>query len=1337
MPRAAEIGGEKTEQSERKMSGFPFSGEQDTMGRSGTRNQQGRGRDADAGRGRSRLRPTVMELEGRTLLSTWTVTKAGNDDGSTGTLSWAVGQVNAHPGTDTIAFSSLFDSAQTITLTGGQLTLSDKATTTITGPGANLLTINGNKKSRVLEISGGSAAVSGLTITKGTVNSGSGGGVWNNGGNLTLTDVVMSRNDDNDQRVGGGGGLANSGGTTTLTNCTLNNDYAGNAGGALYNNSGNTTLINCTVTGNQCGNGPGGGLYTKGSDRTLSLTNCTVTSNIAHYGGGGLFNDNTTVRLANCIIGGNLATPFKYNDIDGDYTNAGPNSIGSSAFLTGLGDYGGQTPTIALLPGSPAIGAGTTTGAPATDQRGLPRTGHVDLGAFQSQGFTLTPVAGSTPQAVLAGRAFASPLAVKVTANNPAEPVAGGFVNFAVTPAAGGASATLSAASATISGGQAAVTATANATTGWYTTAATLTGSAPADFVLANASLVVDTILDDADNADSVTSLRKAIGYANALPGADTITFDPSVFGTAPRTITLTHGELTLTDPATTTIDGPGAGPLTVSGNHASRVFHVLDGSAVLSDLTITGGSANLGGGLYNQAGTLALTDATVSRNTATFGGGLATGDNGTTTLTRATVSGNTANWNGGGIYHAGGSTTVADTAITGNTARNFGGGLCTNGGPSNGSLSLTNVTVAGNTSRHSFGGLAVRGGASLSLTNVTISGNIAVAPGGPGGLYIHRSAKATLTNTIVAGNSYPDAAGPFMGTNNLIGGDPLLAPLGDYGGPTQTMSLLPGSPAIGGGTAAGAPATDQRGVPRSGRVDIGAFQSEGFTLTPATGSTPQSTKVDATFAHPLAVIVKANNPAEPVDGGVISFKAPATGASATLSAASATITNGQAGVKATAGTTAGPYTVTASPGAGLPAAGFSLTNRPGAAASVAVASGSGQTAVVSKGFAAPLVVVVKDAFGNPVPGVSVAFAAPASGASATLTGSPAVTGADGLASVTATANATLGPYAVTASAAGASTTAEFALTNTADLLNLVVQPVAAVAGQAFINVVLATFTDAVPGARPSDFRAGITWGDGITTPSTTVIADGPGRFAVLGTHTYVDAGIYTFGVQVTVNGGAGASANGTATVTAPAKPEARGLVVTTYRDVVDAFDDLTSLREAIAYANGHPGPDTIVFATSAFGSRARTIALRGGPLVLTDKATTTIVGAGAGRLTIDGAGRSRVFDVRGGSLAVSRLTIAGGRADDGGGVRNDGGRHRLTDVVLRGNSARVLGGGLFNDGTAMLRDVTVVGNAAAVGGGIANTGTWTRAGVAIRRNFARFARDLFDSRPAGLARRR
>ena len=150
-------------------------------------------------------------------------------------------------------------------------------------------------------------------------------------------------------------------------------------------------------------------------------------------------------------------------------------------------------------------------------------------------------------------------------------------------------------------------------------------------------------------------------------------------------------------------------------------------------------------------------------------------------------------------------------------------------------------------------------------------------------------------------------------------------------------MALLPGSPAIDAGSnalaidAIGNPLTDQRGLARivGTAVDIGAFESQGFTLTPVAGSTPQGTGFNSPFANPLALIVTANNPVEPVAGGVVTFSAPSSGASASLSTTSpVTIgSNGQASVTATANITGGQYTVSASTAGAAAPASFVLTN--------------------------------------------------------------------------------------------------------------------------------------------------------------------------------------------------------------------------------------------------------------------------------------------------------------------------------------------------------------------------------------------------------------------------
>jgi CSLREA domain-containing protein len=535
----------------------------------------------------------------------------------------------------------------------------------------------------------------------------------------------------------------------------------------------------------------------------------------------------------------------------------------------------------------------------------------------------------------------------------------------------------------------------------------TITASAygitsPGDVLTVTApSFVVNTTQDAVSASNGKTTLRAAILAANAAPGNTTITFDPTVFASL-HTITLTLGELELSNRyAIETIVGPAAG-VKVSGGGKSRVFQVDAGvRASLSKMTITGGkTAGMGGGLYNL-GTTTLTNCTVSGNSATDGGGImdyagntaltnctisgnsATGSpyssggglensQGTATLTNCTVSGNSAASDGGGIFGASGTTMLANCTVSGNSSY-LGGGVSIGG---YGEGTLTNCTVSGNSA--TLGGGLFVGSVSIysgyygityygtaALTNCTVSGNSAFAGGG-----LYNQGTLSLGNTLVARNSVsylgPDAFGTINSAgHNLVGAadwssgwvgsdltgtaslplKPLLAPLGNYGGPTKTMPLLPGSPAINAGASNGAPATDQRGKGRVGAVDIGAFESQGFTLTPVAVSTPQATLVGTAFANALTVTVKANNPIEPVNGGVIRFAAiPASnGASATLSAASAVVSLGTASVKGTANKVAGTYTVTASASGVVSAGKFVLTNT--LAGSASVKSPTAQTA--------------------------------------------------------------------------------------------------------------------------------------------------------------------------------------------------------------------------------------------------------------------------------------------------------------------------------------------------------------------------------------------------------
>ncbi len=145
-------------------------------------------------RRRRRMRPTLMALEDRRLLSTFTVTST-LDNGSVGTLRWAVGQANSAGGAETIAFDQkVFKTPQKITLTGTQLELTDTTgTETITGPAAGV-TVSGGGLSRVFQIDGGvTASISGMTITGGNAFSGNGGSFCNHYGNCHADQLHRQR----------------------------------------------------------------------------------------------------------------------------------------------------------------------------------------------------------------------------------------------------------------------------------------------------------------------------------------------------------------------------------------------------------------------------------------------------------------------------------------------------------------------------------------------------------------------------------------------------------------------------------------------------------------------------------------------------------------------------------------------------------------------------------------------------------------------------------------------------------------------------------------------------------------------------------------------------------------------------------------------------------------------------------------------------------------------------------------------------------------------------------------------------------------------------------------
>lgn len=302
--------------------------------------------------------------------------------------------------------------------------------------------------------------------------------------------------------------------------------------------------------------------------------------------------------------------------------------------------------------------------------------------------------------------------------------------------------------------------------------------------------------------------------FDTALAGFGAVTFN---CGAAPVTITFTSQKVIT---GNTTIDGGGL--ITLSGGNATRLFSVGNGiSLSVEDIVLADG--------YTE---------NVNAGAAITGGGSIV------TLTRTTVRNNTTTPYGcAAVNMSGGTLNAFDTTFSGNNAGATGGAIC---GNNDSTMHLYNCTLSGN----SAGGAgAVFSSGTLTLNNCTVADNTSVGTGAVSSF--GTGATTTLSNTIVADNGLncgAAAGGQIVdGGNNLqypatsCGAtipedDPLLQPLAGNGGPTQTMALGTGSPAIDGGANITCQAADQRGEPRTdgdgdGTVtcDIGAYEAPTF----------------------------------------------------------------------------------------------------------------------------------------------------------------------------------------------------------------------------------------------------------------------------------------------------------------------------------------------------------------------------------------------------------------------------------------------------------------------------------------------------------------------------
>jgi hypothetical protein len=407
---------------------------------------------------------------------------------------------------------------------------------------------------------------------------------------------------------------------------------------------------------------------------------------------------------------------------------------------------------------------------------------------------------------------------------------------------------------------------------GWGQAAPTFTVNSTADVAVVSGAL--DNGICETATGNGICTLRAAIIKANHWPGGGITINLPALPTGGKYSLTIppsgnddeTTGNLNIDQ--NMNIVGGGATNTVIEGNSVASIVGgviviigvpvnlsgvsiqkgtanagggiVVENALTLTNSSVSGNSASNGGGIYNKGGQLTIINSTVSSNLVVIeGGGIF--NSGTLTIINSTISGNSSGSNGGGI-HSGNNLTIINSTISGNSAAANGGGI-----NNVGTLAIANSsTITQNLADTDFNGIGTGGGifnlsgSSLTFKNTIIAnngesafaGSIVAVRGDCAGTLISQG-----FNIVSTPNAQCTIIGPFSQVN------PLLGPLQNNGGPTQTHALLNGSPAIDAGEIPnctdnlGAPIiTDQRGLHRpanggiSLRCDIGAFEF-GFEL--------------------------------------------------------------------------------------------------------------------------------------------------------------------------------------------------------------------------------------------------------------------------------------------------------------------------------------------------------------------------------------------------------------------------------------------------------------------------------------------------------------------------
>jgi hypothetical protein len=663
--------------------------------------------------------------------------------------------------------------------------------------------------------SGASPDVAGCIFTLNTaINRGA--GMRNHGASPTVTDCEFSNNTD----AYAGGGISNGyGSSPSISNCTFTENSATQWGGAIHNESdssptvsnclisGNTAdtgggvasifnsvpnLMNCTISGNSAEYGggvsgdlaaltnclligntgaqSGGGMrFTNGG---ATLTNCTISGNESPEGGAGVFAFNSVFTATNCIFWGNSSgiilqsstATVSYSIVQGGYAGTG-NLDQDPIFVdqppVGLGTGG----DLRLQECSPAIDAGTNSGAPTEDIEGEPRpyNGATDMGAYERQ-TPVPPGANDTWYIDADGDSFGSTLVLQCD-----RPVNG----FMLSELSGLGDCDDN--NSAINPGVPELCDGIDNNCNQQIDEDDICCPAGVVYVKADAT----GANDGTSWADAFTDLQDALSLANTCPTFSQIWVASGMYKPTAGTDRLlsfslkngiavyggfdgTESQLSQRDweENETILSGDIGVPGVIGDNSYHVVYNSgISNTAILDGFTIRDGNANgnyphyLGGGMFNTSASPTIRHCVFEENQASYAGGGVYNEFSSPGFSNCSFSENTAVSNGGGMYNYTSSPALDDCTFSDNSAE--GGGGMANFFSS--SPVVDNCLFTGNSASSSGGGIYNEQSPALTITSCDFIENIAGDHGG--GMY-NQSSSPVVADCLFSGNTTTNSGG-------------------------------------------------------------------------------------------------------------------------------------------------------------------------------------------------------------------------------------------------------------------------------------------------------------------------------------------------------------------------------------------------------------------------------------------------------------------------------------------------------------------------------------------------------------------------------------------------